>query len=55
MASKTMIVCMCNFIKDKDIDKAKEENVKTIEELSDFYDFEWCCCRCLPEVEERLK
>ena len=50
-----MVICNCNYIKEKDIEELKEQGVKTIDEVSQQLEIDWCCCKCLDEIEQKLK
>lgn len=49
------LLCVCNFIPDRDILKAIEKGATDLEDIKDFTGAGTSCGRCHPAIENLLK
>ena len=49
-----MYVCVCNALKEKQVEEAINDDCKTTDEIFEYYDCEVNCGLCIHEMKEML-
>jgi bacterioferritin-associated ferredoxin len=52
---RTVIVCLCHAVRDRELDAAIAEGAETIEQVGEQCGAGTGCGACIPEIEERLE